>query len=261
MSRFSKLEFGDEEHRAQPQHTEVVKDERYYLVVARERLEDGNYESALRFYSRALEFDTQLAGAWLGQIVSLIELNEPNEALVWADKGLEQFRNDPEMLAAKGVAVSRLGDLDKALALSDAALAEKGASAYRWRTRGDVLLARQDRNSRFCFDKALTQAAGDWYEPMAIGRVQLYHRHHAAALRFFEMAVDRNGSSAYLWENLGRCYDGLGRRQSAIQAYQNAVDLERQRSVATTQLLRLQNQGLLSRLRSLLTGWFSKGDN
>ncbi len=252
MSRFSKLEFGEGETHEPTHRPEVVKDERYYLGLAHERLEDGNFESALRFYSRALEFDAQLPEAWLGQVVSLIELEEPSEALVWADKGLEMFRNQPEMLAAKGVAVVRLGELSKALALSDAALAEKGSSSYRWRARGDVLLGRGDRNADFCFDKALAAAGGEWFEPLAIGRVQLHYGRHAAALRFLEEAVSRNGSSAFLWENMGRCHEGMGRLGQAEQDYQNALDLERYRDVARARLQRLRQRGVFARLSTIL---------
>jgi Flp pilus assembly protein TadD len=46
-------------------------------------------------------------GRWTGQVRMLIELKEFHEAKLWADKALEKFPNEPELLAAKAVALAR----------------------------------------------------------------------------------------------------------------------------------------------------------
>lgn len=258
MGRFSNLEFDREEESPQQHEHEAPRDEKYYLGLAQDRFHEGRFEQALRFYSRALEFDTQLTGAWLGQVQALLELDEPHEARVWADKGLELFRNQPELLAAKGVASARLGELDKAMALSDSALAEKGSSAYRWRARGEVLLAREDRNEDFCFGKALAAAPMDWFEPLAVGRVYLYYRRYAPALRYLEIASSRNAASAYVWENLGRGLEGAGMAARARQAYRNALDLDPQRAVAREGTIRLDDARWFTGLWARVRSWFGR---
>jgi tetratricopeptide (TPR) repeat protein len=258
MGRFSHLEFGrDETFREEPT-TEAVRDERYYFTRAEDYFKEGVFEGSLRYYSRALEFNARLPEAWFGQVRSLIELNEPHEARIWADKGLEQFRNHPELLAAKGVAWTRLGDLDKAMALSDSALAEKGASAYRWRARGETLLARRDPNEAYCFDKALAAAPGDWFEPLEIGRVYLYYRRYAPALRHLELASERRSSSAYLWENMGKCLERMGMAGRAHQAYRNALDLDPHRQTAQEGLNRLAAHGWLDRFIGFFRSLFHR---
>ena len=88
MSRFVNLELGDEsEDRSQPEL--VVKDEAHYLGEARLAFERGEFEGALRYYAKGLEFNPQNAIAWAGQVRALIELGEFHEAKVWADKALE----------------------------------------------------------------------------------------------------------------------------------------------------------------------------
>ena len=52
-------------------------------------------------------------------------------------------RSEPELLAAKAVALGRNGDLQEALAFSDASIEERGDTPYVWLARGDVLLARR----------------------------------------------------------------------------------------------------------------------
>src|SRR5271166_5398920 len=114
MSRFSNLEFGDQFEDQASEEKPLVKDEAYYLAEARTSFENGNFESALRLYSKVLEFNPQNTTAWSGQVRMLIELDEYREAKLWADKALERFPRDPELLAAKAVALARSGDLQGA---------------------------------------------------------------------------------------------------------------------------------------------------
>src|SRR6266704_697383 len=100
MSRFGNLEFSCESAETSRPLTPLVKDEAYYFAEARAAFENGNFESALRLYSKVLEFNPQNAAAWTGQVRMLIELGEFGEAKLWADKALEQFPREAELLAA-----------------------------------------------------------------------------------------------------------------------------------------------------------------
>jgi len=120
MSRFINLEFGnDSNNQFEPGTPALVKDEAYYLAEARTAFENGDFEPGLRFYSKVLEYNPKNAAAWTGQVRMLIELGEFREAKLWADKALERFPSEPELLAAKAVALGRCGDLQGALAFSD----------------------------------------------------------------------------------------------------------------------------------------------
>ena len=123
MSRFVNLEFGDESERHSPEpQSGLGKDETYYLGEARSAFENGKFETALRYFSKVLEFNPRNPAAWTGQVQMLIEMGECHEAKLWADKALEQFPHEPELLAAKAVALGRAGDLQGALVFSDASI-------------------------------------------------------------------------------------------------------------------------------------------
>src|SRR5271166_4342472 len=141
MSRFVNLEFGGESEDHGQEQRPLAKDEAYYCAEARSAFENGEFESGLRLYSKVLEFNPMNASAWTGQVRMLIELGEYREAKLWADKALERFPHEPELLAAKSVALGRGGDLQGALAFSDASIEERGDTPYIWLARGDVLLA------------------------------------------------------------------------------------------------------------------------
>src|SRR6267378_5147423 len=112
MSRFGNLEFGNESEEQSQKYSGLVKDDAYYAAEARSAFENGNFESALRLYSKVLEYNPQNAQAWAGQVRMLIELGEFQEARLWADKALERFPHEAELLAAKSVALARTGDLE-----------------------------------------------------------------------------------------------------------------------------------------------------
>ena len=56
------------------------------------------------------------------------------------------------------MALGRSGDLQGALAFSDASIEERGDTPYIWLARGDVLLAREEPRADYCFEKALLLA-------------------------------------------------------------------------------------------------------
>ena len=60
--------------------------------------------------------------AWRRQVVMLIEMGECREAALWADKAMELFPNDPDLLAAKATALCRLGDPSAAFKIADQAI-------------------------------------------------------------------------------------------------------------------------------------------
>src|SRR5262245_28831992 len=100
MSRFGNLELSGESEDQPRRQKSLVKDDAYYLSQAQTAFEAGEFKAALRAYGKVLEFDPKNASAWTGQVRMLIELGEFKEAKLWADKALEHFPSDPELLAA-----------------------------------------------------------------------------------------------------------------------------------------------------------------
>src|SRR5277367_5120352 len=82
----------------------------------------------------------------------------PRSAIEASEKAKASWRSPPR---PKATALGRGGDLQEALAFSDASIEERGDTAYVWLARGDVLLSRGERRAEYCFEKALTQAPKD----------------------------------------------------------------------------------------------------
>jgi tetratricopeptide (TPR) repeat protein len=249
MSRFVNLEFGDEsEGQSQPKQKALVKDEAYYFSEARAAFESGNFEQALRLFSKVLEFNPQNAAAWTGQVRMLIELGEFREAKLWADKALERFPSEPELLAAKAVALGRSGDLQGAMAFSDASIEERGDTPYVWLARGDVMLARGEQRADYCFEKALLLAPRDWFIAWLAARIRLYYEQFVLALKLLQQAIEWNTGHFLLWLELGQCQLALGLIGPAKHSFLQAQQLNPHAPEANLALIQLSQKGFLARL-------------
>jgi tetratricopeptide (TPR) repeat protein len=259
MSRFVNLEFDGEAER-QPRQAKkgFLKDEGYYFSEATASFENGNFESALRLYSKVLEFNPDNASAWAGQIRMLIELEEFREAKLWVDKALEKFPHEAELLAAKAVALARTGDLEGALIFSDAAVGERGDTPYVWLARGDVLLARNEKRADSCFEKALLLASGDWFVAWLAARIRAYYEHFASALKLLQQAVEQKADHFLLWLELGQCQQALGLVTSARSSFGVAKQLNPACQEVSIKLASLSNVSLGQRFRDWLRRTFGR---
>jgi tetratricopeptide (TPR) repeat protein len=184
----------------------------------------------------------------------LIELGQFQEARLWADKALERFTHEPELLAAKAVALGRLGDLQGALAFSDSAIEERGDTPYVWLARGDVLLARKESRADYCLEKALLLAPGDWVVAWLGARVRYYYKQFALALKLLQQAVELNAAHFLLWLELGRCQQALGLAGPARHSFEQARQLKPNCLEAGQAMARLSGMGVGRRLR----GWWRR---
>ena len=255
MSRFGNLEFGEEsENRSHSGQTGRSGDESLHLEAGDAAFANGDFEKALRRYSKVLEFNPNNAAAWTGQVRMLIELREFREAKLWADKALEHFPHEPELLAAKAVALARTGDLQGALLFSDAAIEERGDSPYLWLARGDVLLARKEARADYCFEKALLLAPKNWFINWLTARERAFHDQFVLALKLLEQAIEWDAGRFVLWLELGRCQSALGLVNPARNSFGQARQLNPQSAEAATALVELDRAGVSSRLR----GWWRR---
>jgi tetratricopeptide (TPR) repeat protein len=255
MSRFQNLEF-DDERRLQGGEGIRAKDAGYYLEEAELALEGGNFEQSLRAFSKVLEFDPRSAMAWAGQVRMLIELGEYREAKLWAEKGLELLPNDPELLAGKAVALARAGDLGGALAFSDAAMEERGGSAYVWLARADVMLARRESTAEYCVEKALSVAPVEWVYTWLASRLFSFHQKFAKALALAQRALQLASERAVVWVQLGHCQLALGLASQARISIEQARQLDPTVEVSWEQSAR--RVGWLQQWRRRWRRWFTE---
>jgi tetratricopeptide (TPR) repeat protein len=186
----------------------------------------------------------------------LIELEEFREAKIWADKALERFPHEPELLAAKAVALGRMGDLKSAMAFSDAAIEERGETPYVCLARGDVLLARKDNRAEYCFERAVAFSPADWFVHWLAARIYYYYAKFSLALRLAQHALALDASRSVIWLQTGRCHQALGLVGLAQTAFVQAQQLSPPGSEADQALQELRGVGFWDALRNRCRRWF-----
>ena len=258
MGRFSRLERGEKPEEKLDQELLEKATERYDQPYFIEQADDlyftGQYEKALRFYSRALKLDNSQKYPWVGQILCLLEMNQTKEAELWANRGLDIFPEDTSLISLQAVSYAHRGMVKRALGSSDYAL-QKGATEFTWIARGEVLLLAHNKNSRFCFDKALEMAAADdWKTPIRIGMIYRRHKVYSRAITMFENATQINVKNYYLWYLLGQCYQKVGFNRKAIEAFEKAVEFGPEFRTAEDALVKAAHRSLFRRLFSRLFG-------
>jgi tetratricopeptide (TPR) repeat protein len=248
MSRFTNLEMGSESG-SNSECRPVIEDEACQLDQARCAFEKGDFERALRAYSKALEFNARSVPAWLGQVRMLIELGEFNEAKLWAEKALGYFPEEGELMAAKASALARLGDVQAALAYSDAAINGRSDTPYIWLARGDVLLALKEKRADYCFDEALAMASGSWVFSWLASRTCFFYQKIALALKHAQHAMQNAQDQSVLWFQQGLCQKALGLETQASLSFEQALQLNPENLAARLALIQRPATGVLQSIK------------
>lgn len=253
MSRFGNLEFEDEPALKAAARPVAVAEEVRCATEARAAFERAEFESALRWYARTLEYNPDNLDAWTGQCLALLELRQHKEAKVWADKALEKFPNNALLLSIKAMALARSGQADVAMAFSDAAMDQPGDLPLVWLARGDVLLAKQQRQADACFDRALQAAPGDWFVRWLAARIRAYWRQFAAALKLLQQAAQLDSGAPGLWLLFGQCQAAMGLNDAARESFQQTLSLHPGCTPAEHGMRDLESVSPLTRLFRRLT--------
>jgi len=269
MSRFNNLELEDSPQQGEgrppkgnaPKQTGTpTRDAAYFKGLADAASRSGDYEKALQFYSRALEDDRTLISCWFGQVRMLTEMGEYKEACLWTDRALELFPEHPDLLAAKAQANARMGLFDHALAYSDNAMSQKGASPFCWLVRGEVLLNRKSKMADHCFGQAVSACQTSPAKArvgLELSKVFRRYGWYSKALDYASKAAQAFPEDACVWFELGQCQSLLGLRE-ARTSFEQALQLNPGLKKAERELDRFLRRGIRGRLRMLFRRFFRR---
>jgi len=263
MGRFSKLERETQDALARQKTLEEKSrelpsaplpkaedyDAPYYIDKGDDSFFVGDFKGALQFYSRALKMDNSSFYPWIGQIYCLIEMGQFKEADLWTGRALEMFPEDSSLLSLRAMMYARRGMYKRALNTTDYAISRKGANAHSYIARGYVLLVAENKNSNFCFTKAMELASSsDWKIPMRIGLIYLKDKKYSRALEYLLKACALNVTNYYLWYHLGQCYMKLGFTKKAMDSFQHAMEQNPEYVPAKEAYQKLTGSSVFSRL-------------
>lgn len=201
-------------------------DESEYLKRAETMYWKGEYEGALRLYSRALGLNPHLEGGWVGQCKCLLAIDELKEVGLWARKGLDYLPRSSELLAVQAVALAREGHRAGAMKLSDQSIEGSGVTPYTWVARAWALGEGGARNADFCISKAVEQGGNQWQVLAEAAAYYVSRKQFGNAIQMLQKATTTNPDNPLLWYRLGRCYLNMGLRTQAVAALEHAARRE-----------------------------------
>jgi len=249
VSRFRNLEFESHDERSEGEQEEA-RDAAFWKNKADAEYRNGWYENALRFYSRSLEMEVGSPPAWVGQTRCLIWLGEYPEAEVWANKALERFKENGDLVAALAQCNGRMRRFAPAQEMSDRAMKAQGDSAYRWTVRGEVLLARKQSTADYCFQRAIQQDA-HWQTPLEVGAVCLFWEHPAKSVPWFRKAAEAAPEEPIVWLQLARAQRKLGQVAAARRTLNECLKIAPGHRAVNAELAELEH-------RADEKSWFGK---
>jgi tetratricopeptide (TPR) repeat protein len=253
--RFKNLEFEDEHRNVELEpktSRDAAYDEHSYLARAIDENRWGRFDKALQMYTRCLEHNRAVIPAWVGQVQMLVQLGELSEARLWADKALELFRNNGELLAAKAQACVRLDDYAAGIACSDASVQSPGSSAWRWQIRGEALLAKRQGQFDYCFQKSLNEPDADWFDRVVVARIYLFYRRATNAMQYLKDALALEPTHGYTWFVMGQCQEAIGLTSAARDSYARCLELRHDYREAQAALDAVDSMSFLSWLKRRL---------
>jgi len=227
-----------------------LRDSAYYMTEGLKADLAGDHEKALNHYSAALAENPLLIDAWVAQLWMPLYLDEPPEAILWVDRALESFPNQPDLLAMKSLALLRCGFVDDARELNDAALVGGRASANVWLARGALQIAADSVAASACFKHALAAADDRNLTNLRIADLLLLNRKYADAEPYLRTVTTAWPQAAWAWYGYGLAQRAMGRGDYARVAFGKAEQLA-PADVRYHEAL-VRKRGLLARLRNWL---------
>lgn len=230
----------------------MLRDAEHYIREGWTHELGGRHDKALNQYSAALGEDPLYVEAWTRQLWMLLYLGELDEAVVWADKALQSFPNDPDILSLKSLAQWRKGFTEDARKLNDAALAANRESANVWLARGEMQVAVDMKSAAACFRHAMRQPEPQGMVSLRIADILSRQRKYGEAVEHARSATRALPESAWAWYRFGVVQRALGNEEAALSAFERAATLApRDPRYRVTKQKKL---GVLGRFRRWLTG-------
>ena len=204
-----------------------VGDSETYIKLGQFEIDLENYDKALDYFEKAIEFDPDNAIAWFLRGYCYQQVDEWKKALGSYDKALQI---DPENTAAwlsKGAAIYQSGEYGEAIRCYDTALAINPRYAGALASKGIILtdLKRHEEAIK-CFDRALEIDPNDtvaWHgKGKALNNLKMYEE----AIKCFDRVLDIDPNDTDSWCEKGKALNNLKMYEEAARCYKKALEIE-----------------------------------
>jgi len=205
-----------------------------YKRVADIFLWKGHLEEAVGFYSSVLEWNPNLAEAYLSRGAAYDELNQHERAIKDYDKAIEINPNYVEAYYNRGVTYTDLNQYEKATRDYNKAIELNPVLAMAYFNRGFVYnKLNQHERAIKDYNKAIElreylphDKDAQAYNNRGVAYAKL--KQHEKAIKDYDKVIELNPNLAVAYQNRGIAYDELNQCEKAIKDFDKAIELNPQ---------------------------------
>lgn len=185
-------------------------------------------------------------------MLCLLGLGQCNEAVVWANKGLDFCPDCADLIAARAYALNRIGRKDEALQESDRSMEYTDKSWFAWLARADILLDENTINAEHCFMKAIEMSGEDWLAFMMIGASFLSVHNIAKSIFYLQKALAVRNDNPLIYYHLANAYYQSGNYEKSRNYLKRALEFKPDFPEAQVMLEKLSRKSFVSKILALL---------
>lgn len=234
MDRFDWLELERVEQQDPPQPAKAPTDGPSFYAAARRMRMSGHFGAAAQFYERAIGFDDHNYGARVELVDTLVRAGRLDLADRFSHASLDAYRKVRILYAARALALTHRGDIEKALSLVQVAL-DEGRPWYALCVRAETLLrssATHRGEALVLLEEAADKTKSPWDMYFTGGCILIDAGWPALAAGYFSEAAHHQPGAVISWICLGDCFQELKLFDQALFYYEKAAELEPAHEVA-----------------------------
>ncbi len=214
--------------------------------------------SAIHYYERLTDLPETTAGDYAGMADALLAAGRQTEALSYLERAVARQPDSALLVSKTGMLLLDSGDTENALpwlkrAVSMGGVSTKSAHRALGRTLFDLKRYGEAAETLKLFNQ---RYPGDFKTNMLLAYIHLNEGDYKEALPCYRAAVDANPNSIDARVGLARTLDQMGRTDSAIRVYDEAIEkrgiVREMEPVILAQADLLNQRGKYSRALDLL---------
>ncbi len=205
-------------------------------------LRQGNTERAIKLYEQAalsaddsdiaesLGYCYMLAGQWeaAAEVFEKLAAQYKEDSILQKNRKMANPDQQRQRLFLRllGICTMNSKQYGRAVSCYSQLAVEERKNAELWLQMGQAALGAGATNRAFmCAQKALALRPGYADAIALLGSAQYVNRDYTAAVESFEKITSDKDSAGFSWFMRARCYEQLGEKSQAEEAYKRALDI------------------------------------
>ncbi|OGC08091.1 hypothetical protein A2V82_05095 [candidate division KSB1 bacterium RBG_16_48_16] len=206
------------------EYTKKINDSKIAFNDGNTAYKKGQYESAISFYQKAIDLNSNNPKAYYGEGLALTKLRRYEEAIGAFEKAVELSPSYDEAYAAMGSTYDDIGKLDEAIASYQKAVEINPTSKTSIYNLGGVYKKAKDNRNAIKYFQLATQVDPEYYRAFSsLGTAYFDDGQVDNAIMAFQNALALKPDYVESSVRLAMAYNNIGKHEDALHAAQECL--------------------------------------